>query len=113
MAEGLGVAEYTREKYSSACSWLDGSVVVLIQDPAGELVDVTVALLPHLLSRRLSSQLSGFLYYPAVLADQQVELLSQQPDLLGRGTTLPQLLQLLLCLPLVSSDLPDGILFGC
>ena len=77
----LGVVEYTQEKYSSACSqlrdgWMEVYVVNLIQDLMSKLVDVTMALLPHLISRCLSSQLSGFLHYLAVLADQQVELLS-------------------------------------
>ena len=66
MAEGLGCSGvYTGEVLLSLLlvkGWLDGGVVVLVQDLAGELVDVTVAFLPHLLSRRLSSQLSGFLY---------------------------------------------------
>ena len=93
----------------SAKGWLDGGVVNLIQDLAGKLVDATMALLTHLLSRRFSSQLSGFLHYLAVLADQQVELLIQQPNLLRRGTTPPQLLQSLLYLLLLDSGLPDGI----
>ena len=41
-----------------------------------------------------------------------MKLLSQQPDLLRRGTTLPQLPEFLFCLLLLSGGLPDGIQFG-
>ena len=54
------------------------------------------------------SCLASFIYL-AVLADQQVELLIQQPNLLRRGTTPPQLLQSLLYLLLLDSGLPNGI----
>lgn len=66
MAEGVECSGVHSRKVLlsllSAMGWLDGGVVNLIQDLAGKLVDVTMALFTHLLSRRFSSQLSGFLH---------------------------------------------------
>ena len=79
----------------------------------GQTLDVAVAFLSHLIGGNLSSQKSGFLHELAMLADKQVELLSQQSDFHMGCTTPRRLSQFFPNLLLLGSDFSDGIHFGC
>jgi hypothetical protein len=67
MAERLGCSGvYSREVFLGLFlvkGGLGGSIIILIQDSAGKLVDVTVTILPHLVGRCLRNQMSGLLHY--------------------------------------------------